>query len=226
MEEPGFHKPRGSKHRKPALPTSYQPRKKGRGCCRICCCCLCVLLVVVILLILILCGFFYLWSDPKLPVFRVLSFNIPNFNVTDQPDGAYLDAATVGQVEVKNPNSKIKINYGESNVQVTIGNSGIPIGTTRLPEFTQGANSATNLKIETSVKNKLIGGKGSAIVDQFQSKTLIVNVKVDTEVGLSVGGLKTAMTDVHVLCEGMTLKQIEDGEPPKCKINALKWLNL
>ncbi|KAJ8900496.1 hypothetical protein K2173_025273 [Erythroxylum novogranatense] len=213
--------------RKPILPTSYQPRKKRAGCCRICCCLSCILLIVIILAVLVASGFFYVWTDPKLPVFHVLSFNFPTFKVTKQPDGAYLNAATVTRVEVKNPNTNIRIRYGESNVHITIGKTeDIDMGTAQLPGFTQGTKNTTSLKIETRVTNELIEGAGLKLMDQFRRKNLVVNVEVKTKFGISVGGLETEMTDVQVLCEGMTLKEIEDSQLPKCHVKALRWLNL
>jgi hypothetical protein len=52
-------------------------------------------------------GLLYLWFVPRLPVFHLQSFRIPQFKVTAKADGTYLDARTVTRVEVKNPNGKL-----------------------------------------------------------------------------------------------------------------------
>ncbi|XVF80179.1 hypothetical protein PTKIN_Ptkin15bG0050300 [Pterospermum kingtungense] len=212
--------------RKPPLPPSFQPKKRKSSCCRFCCCCFCIFFLVLLLL-LIICGtIFYLWFDPKLPGFHVQSFKISSFDVHEKSDGTYLDAATVTRLEVKNPNAKITYYYGHTDVDISVGESKdeTDLGTTTVPEFTLGRQKSTSLKVETKASNKLvIDGVGSRLLSRYQSKTLPVNVEAKTKVGWGLAGLKIGMLGVNMKCDGISMKQLERGDMPKCVINMLKW---
>lgn len=212
---------------KAALPLAFQSRQKlSSNCCRRFCCCLFILIIVVLLLVVILGGLFYLWFDPKIPVFHLQSFKFTAFNVTKKSDGTYLNAATIARIEIRNPNEKMVYHFGESQVGFTAGDKDneIELGSTSLPEFRQGKRNATSLKIETNVKDELIeDGVGSRLLDQFASKKLKVNIEVKTGVGIGVELVKTGLLGVDVLCGGVTLKDLEGGDMPTCTINTLKW---
>ncbi|XP_002511957.2 uncharacterized protein LOC8286723 isoform X2 [Ricinus communis] len=214
--------------RKAALPPSFQPRKRRKNYGGMCCRILVIISFTVLLILFILGGVFYLWFDPKLPVFHLQSFKISSFRVTTKPDGTYLNAATVARVEVRNPNSKLTYRYSESQVQMTLGqDQGTQLGSMSLPGFLQDKKNTTSFKIQMSVKNELIeDGVGSRLKSQFKSRKLVVNVQVTTKVGVDVQGLEIGMLGVDVSCDGITLKQIDGDDMPKCSIHTLKWINI
>ncbi|OMO64342.1 Late embryogenesis abundant protein, LEA-14 [Corchorus capsularis] len=212
--------------RKPVLPPSFHPKKKRSNCCRVCCCCLCVFILILTLLILISGAVFYLLFDPKSPGFHVQSFRIPRFNVTRKADGSYLDAQTLTRIEAKNPNEKMTYYYDKTEVDVSVGQGDdeTDLGSGTLPEFTMRKQNTTSLKVETKVSNKLVDDRiGTRLQSRFRSKSLVVNVEARTKIGLGVGGLKIGMVGVTVKCDGITLKQLDSGDMPKCVINMLKW---
>ncbi|XVF73074.1 hypothetical protein PTKIN_Ptkin12aG0172100 [Pterospermum kingtungense] len=223
--KPGFRPP----PRKPVLPPSFHPPKRKSSFCSVCCCCFCVFFLILLILLVVSSAVFYLWFDPKLPGFHVQSFKISRFNVTKKPDGTYLDAATATRIEVKNPNGKMTYYYGDMEVDVSIGEGGdeTELGTTTVPAFSTGKQKTRSLRVETKASNKLVvDGVGHRLHARYRSKSLAVNVEGRTKVGLGVGGLKIGMVGVTVKCDGITMKQLDRGDMPKCVINMLKWLNI
>ncbi|XP_022769730.1 NDR1/HIN1-like protein 13 [Durio zibethinus] len=223
--QPGFRPP----PRKRVLPPSFHPKKTKSSCCRVCCCCFCIFFFILFLLIIICGAVFYLWFDPKLPSFHVQSFRISRFNVTKKPDGTYLDATTTARIEVKNPNGKMTYYYGHTEVDVSIGEGGdeTELGTKTVHDFSLGKQKTTSLKVETKASNKLVvDGVGKRLLTRYRSKTLPLNVEARTKVGVGVAGLKIGMVGVTVKCDGITMKQLDGGDMPKCVINTLKWLNI
>ncbi|TYI50802.1 hypothetical protein E1A91_D12G128200v1 [Gossypium mustelinum] len=212
--------------RKPVLPPSFNPRRRNRSFCRVCCCWLCIFVLVLVLLAVIGGLVFYIWFDPKFPVFHIRSFRITRFNVTERPDGTYLDATTTTGLEMKNPNVKITYYYGKTEVGVSVGEGGdeTPVGTTAVPGFTMWKQSTMSLKVETKVSNTLVDDwVGKRLRSRYRNKILAVKVEARTKVGVSVTGLKVGKVAVTVKCDGITMKELDGGDMPKCVIDMLKW---
>lgn len=214
--------------RKPVLPASFHPRKRRRNWCRTCCCFVFVFLLLLTLAVAIAGGIFYLWFEPKLPVFHLQSLRIPQFNVTVKPDGTYLDAGTVTRIEVKNPNGKLELYYGGTHVEVSVGeDEDAELGRKDLEGFTQGKENTTSLKVETTVKNQLVDdGLGKRLKSGHKSKDLVVKIEAKTSVGYIVQGVKIGTVEVGVLCGGVSLKKLDSGDMPKCSIDLLKWIKI
>ncbi|KAF8113787.1 hypothetical protein N665_0045s0031 [Sinapis alba] len=216
--------------RKPAgMPSSsFRPNQKRRSCCRTCCCCLCITLVLFIFLLLVAIAVFYLWFDPKLPTFSLSSFRLDGFKLTDDPDGASLSATAVARVEMRNPNAKLVFYYGNTAVEMSVGNGNdeTGMGETTVDGFRQGPKNSTSVKVETSVKNQLLDrGLAKRLSAKFQSKDLVINVAAKTKVGFGVGGVKIGMLAVNLRCGGVSLNKL-DTDSPKCILNTLKWVNI
>lgn len=212
--------------RKRVLPPSFRTKRKRRNWCRTCCCFLCVLIFILVIVFVVVGGIFYLWFSPKVPVFHLQSFRIPVFNVTVKPDGTYLDAHTIIRIEVKNPNSKLKVYYGRTDIKGIVG-KGTELGQSEAAAFTQGTNNVRSLKIESSVKNQLVDdGVGTKLKNDYKKKKLKVRVVGGTSVGYVVQGWKIATVSVKVYCGGMTFKNLDGGDHnamPKCTVNLLRW---
>lgn len=214
--------------RKGVLPPSFQPRRSRKIFdTRVCSCIICIFLLMMLFLLGILAGFIYLWFDPKFPVFHVQSFKIPTFEVSSKLDGTYLNAATVARMEVKNPNSRLTYRYSGYQVDMTLGHGQeTDLGSTTLPGLIQVKGNTTSLKIETHVKNQLIDdGTASRLKARFKRRDLlVVNLRVKTSVGMVVvKGFEIGMLGVDVLCDGITMKEIDGGHMPKCTIRTLNW---
>ncbi|XP_030468273.2 NDR1/HIN1-like protein 6 [Syzygium oleosum] len=214
--------------RKPVMPPSMYPRKKRRGCCRACCCCFCVLIFLIFCVLVIAGAAFYIWFGPKIPVFHLQSFEIPRFNVTVKPDGTYLNARTVARVEAKNPNEKLGLYYGGTNVDISLGqDKGIGMGSASLPGFSQGKKNVTSLKVATEVRDEVVeDGMGAGLRSGYRSKSLVVKVEVRTSVGANIEGWKVGRVGVTLECGDVTIKDLEGGDMPKCKIKLLHWITL
>lgn len=207
------------------IPTSFRPKKKRRSCCRFCCCFVCITLVLLIFLFLIGTAIFYLWFDPKLPIFSLASFRLDGFKLSDDPDGALLSATAVARVEMRNPNTKLVFYYGNTAVEMSVGsgNDETGMGETTVNGFRQGPKNSTSVKVETTVKNQLVErGLAKRLATKFQSKDLVINVVAKTKVGLGVAGIKIGMLAVNLRCGGVSLNKL-DTDSPKCSLNTLKW---
>ncbi|KAL0711395.1 hypothetical protein Bca4012_018373 [Brassica carinata] len=210
------------------MPSSFRPKPKRRSCCRTCCCCLCITLVLLLVLLLVATAVFYLWFDPKLPTFSLASFRLDGFKLSDDPDGASLSATAVARVEMRNPNTKLVFYYGNTAVEMSVGNGNdeTGMGETTIDGFRQGPKNSTSVKVETSVKNQLLErGLAKRLSAKFQSKDLVINVVAKTKVGLGVGGMKIGMLAVNLRCGGVSLNKL-DTDSPKCTLNTLKWVNI
>ncbi|GMI75925.1 hypothetical protein like AT2G46300 [Hibiscus trionum] len=222
---PGFRPP----PRKPVLPPSFRPKKKKSSCCRVCCCFCCIFFSLLIALLLIFAAVFFFFFNPKLPGFHVKSFQISSFNVTENFDGTHLDSATTTVIEVKNPNGRMTYYYGDTVVDVSVGEGGdeIELGTTKMPKFTSKKQSTTSLKVETKASNKQVDDAvANRLLAGYKAKSLAVNVAAKTKVGVSFGGLKTGMLGVTINCKGITMKQLEGGDAPNCVTHTLRWIDI
>ncbi|WCJ22373.1 Late embryogenesis abundant (LEA) hydroxyproline-rich glycoprotein family [Euphorbia peplus] len=206
----------------------FRPRKRQSTCCRMCCCVFFIICLIILFVFIILAGVMYLWLEPKMPAFHLLSFKIPKFNVTQRDDGTYIDASTMARMEVKNPNSKLTYRYGVSKVGINAGaDEDTDLGSTTIPRFQQKPKNTTNVKIETSVRNEIVqDGLGLKLYSEFRNKKMVVNVRVKTSVGVAFWGVEIGMLAVDVFCEDIRLDQIEDGVMPKCSIHTFKWISV
>ncbi|KAJ0053371.1 hypothetical protein Pint_00533 [Pistacia integerrima] len=209
--------------RKLVLPPSFHQKKKRRSFRRICCCSFCILMLILTIIFLISFAVFYLWFDPKAPVFHLQSLSFRHFNVSVKTDGTYLNVATLTRVEVRNPNEKLTYYYGGSEVEMSAGkDKDIDFGSTNLAGFTQAKNNMTSLKIETKNNQLVEDGVGPRLMSRYKNKDMVVNVEVRTTVGVEWNGWKIRPLGVNVFCGGVTLKTL-NREMPRCTINLLKW---
>ncbi|KAJ6404315.1 hypothetical protein OIU84_012485 [Salix udensis] len=136
---------------KAMLPPSFQPRKRRSRHCRLCFCCLILLIMVAILLLMIAGGLFYLWFDPKLPVFHLQSLKLSALNITKKPDGTFLSAKMVARIEGQQNTTSLKIETSVNNELIEDG-----IGSKILDQF-----MSKKLKVNLDVKTSIgIGAEG------------------------------------------------------------------
>ncbi|CAN6566074.1 unnamed protein product [Malus baccata var. baccata] len=229
--QPGRPVP-GQPPRKPNVPPSFRPkRSRGSRCCRICCCVFCTFLLIVIIVVALAGGIFYLYFDPRLPAFYLLSFQIPKFDPVSKTDGTHLDVQAVTSVEVRNPNPKLDIFYGEGiEMHAILGDEndvGMGLGSKQLRRFTQRHRNTTNFKMDMRVRNKVVDQTvGRRLAAQLKSKEIKVAVEGKTRVGYVIKGWRIGTVKINVLCGGVKLKVVDAGEMPKCTINAFKWINI
>lgn len=212
--------------RKLILPSPLsQKNKKRRSCCRRCYCFLCLFVLILIVVIAAVGGVLYLWFEPKLPVFHLQSFRMSTFNVTDKSDGSYLNAKTIGRIEIKNPNSRLSLNYGDIEVEIAAGEgTRTELGSTIVPSFIQSKENTTSLKIETVVSNEIVDdGAGRNLNSGNRTGVLVVNVEARTTIGFVVDGRRMPPVKIEVTCGGVSLKRLDRGNMPKCSIHLRRW---
>lgn len=148
-------------------------------------------------------------------------------NVTEKPDGAYLDASTVTRLEVKNPNSKIQWYFGEARFGISTDNGNVNLGGKTIPGFLIKEKEVTLLKAETSVNDQILeDNEGKNLRGKFRSREFVPSVEVRTRVGVGVQSLKIGSVEITVVCGEVTLKKLEGGAMPKCTITLLKWIKI
>ncbi|XP_057532176.1 NDR1/HIN1-like protein 6 [Amaranthus tricolor] len=205
----------------------YQPKKERRNCCRGCCCCFTCFIFLFFLLIIAFFGIFYAWYQPKIPIFRFKPIEFNRFVVTPKSDGtAIINSQITFRVEVKNPNSNIKIYYGETKVSITADQE-TELGSASVPEFTQRIHNITLLKFTAGLDNRIVDSTvGIKLKERVKNKKVVLNAEVKTKIGIGVFNVKIGMLPVNVNCGGLSLKEINDGNSsPKCSFNTLRWYN-
>lgn len=214
--------------RKPILPSTFPVKRRRRSCCRICCCFFCIFSFILIIILFLGGAFFYLWFNPKVPVFHLQSLKIQRFNVTVKSDATYIDSQTAVKVEVRNPNDKITFRYGKTSVTLTagLGEDETELGSGSSGEFTQGKKSTTVVKWTVHEKNVLVADEvGAKLKARYRSRAMVVSVVVRTRVSLGVGGWRIGTVGMHISCGDVALKKLDGGDMPKCTVNVLKWIN-
>nr|GMC79965.1 NDR1/HIN1-like protein 6 [Ipomoea batatas] len=209
-------------------PSFYPPRRRRRNCCCRCCCYFILFLIFVILLLIVCGAIFFLWFNPKLPVFHLTSLDFTKFAVTNSPDGgSSLNAQGTVGVEMKNPNKQLKMVYGRTKVELRGGTGGsedMSLGKGIVRGFVQKPGNVRELKVRIRSKELLFGKSATNVGDRFKRKTLKVNAEVKTGIGIGFsGGWSTGPVGVTVRCKGLSLKHISDGTSRKCHV---KLLNL
>ncbi|KAL9234524.1 hypothetical protein vseg_009386 [Gypsophila vaccaria] len=219
-------RPPPAAQRKPVVPQGfYQTNNKKRSCCRICCCCVCCVVLFFVILVAIATALFYTWFQPKVPSFHFKGLELDRFKVEVKRDGtALLDSRAIIRVEAINPNTKLKIHYGETEVSLTLDKE-IQLGSTTLPDFVQPPNNMTLLKFNLGVDNVLIDSStGMKLSTRVKNEDAEINAMVNTKVGIGIGKTKIGMLPVNVNCGGITLQQLNQGGiSPKCSFTTLQW---
>nr|GMC86661.1 NDR1/HIN1-like protein 6 [Ipomoea batatas] len=212
-------------------PSFYPPRRRRRNCCCRCCCYFILFLIFVILLLIVCGAIFFLWFNPKLPVFHLTSLDFTKFAVTNCPDGgSSLNAQGTVGVEMKNPNKQLKMVYGRTKVELRGGTGGsedMSLGKGIVRGFVQKAGNVRELKVRIWSKELLFGKSAINVGDRFKRKTLKVNAEVKTGIGIGFsGGWSTGLIGVTVRCKGLSLKHISDATSRKCHVKLLNLVDI
>ncbi|KAK1321831.1 hypothetical protein QJS10_CPA03g00229 [Acorus calamus] len=241
QKPPGYRDPNAPPPRPPTsaprrqtLPPAFRQhpphRKQSRRCtCRFCCCLVFLTVLSLLSLIAVAGALSYLWFQPRLPSFHLQSLRPLRLNVSSRADGTFVSSATVIRVQAYNPNSKIGFLYGRSTASVSANgddddDDDVEMGTGTVEGFEQGRKNATVMKFSVKVREVAVDDDvGVRIRRRFKSGEIRYSVEVRTRVGLRVNGRRTGDVPVRVICERVSLRRMNKGEIPKCKINTLKW---
>ncbi|XP_010474744.1 PREDICTED: uncharacterized protein LOC104754292 [Camelina sativa] len=218
---------------RPIHPASLYPDEKKRRCSffRFFCCCVCIFVAVILLLILIAVAVFFLWYSPKLPVVRLASFKISNFNfssATSDDGWSFLTADTTAVLDFRNPNGKLRFYYGDADVAVILGEKDFEtnLGSTEVKGFVEKPGNRTAVIVPTRVRKRQVDDPtAKRLRTELKSKKLLVKVTAKTKVGLAVGSRKIVTVGVSLRCGGVRLQTL-DSQMAKCTIKMLKWIIL
>ncbi|KAL1220729.1 NDR1/HIN1-like protein 13 [Cardamine amara subsp. amara] len=221
-----------SRRPRPIHPASLYPEKKRRwGFCRVFCCCVCIFVSVILLLLLIAVAVFFLWYSPKLPVVRLASFKISNFNFTDgkSDDGwSFMTADATAMLDFRNRNGKLRFYYGDADVAVILGEKDFEtdLGSTKVKGFVETPGNRTAVIVPTKVRRRQVDDPtAKRLQAELKSKQLLVKVTTKTKVGLAVGSRRIVTVGVSIRCGGVRLQTL-DSQMAKCTIKMLKWIKL
>ncbi|ESW19266.1 hypothetical protein PHAVU_006G110000 [Phaseolus vulgaris] len=213
--------------RKPVLPPSFRPKPKRRGCCGVCCCTFCIIFIILFLLFVIAAAIFYLLYDPALPVFHLGSFRVPKLNVSNSNDGAYLDADTAARVEVKNRSGKMSWHFGKSKVSVSAYGGNLILGSTKVAGFVVKQKGLAQVKAEMEVRKLALEDRQSRrLKGAVESKMLVPTLEVQTKTSVGLQGWKSPSIAVTIVCGGVPMRTLENGDPPICSITLLRWIKI
>ncbi|XP_073148468.1 uncharacterized protein [Henckelia pumila] len=213
------------------LPPSLQLQNKNNTFCRNFCCGVSIVAAISLLFLLSALGFFLLWFEPRLPEIHLKSIDFKKFNVATTPDGLTLDAQSVVSVEVKNPNSNLRMEYDRTRIYVNAVKGDTNLGQVTVPGFLQDKNNVTTLKFNTRAEKEILESKvAEELNDGFKNKKLLMNVEIESGIGIKSSGWATGTVEVKVHCGGVSLDQVQEGRAasaaPKCRIKILDWVYL
>ncbi|XP_073281799.1 uncharacterized protein [Primulina huaijiensis] len=156
-------------------------------CCRNFCCGISIFTAISLLFLFSALGFFFLWIGPRLPEIHLKSIDFKKFNVTTTPDGLTLDAQSIVSVEVKNPNSNLRMEYDRTRIYVNAVNGDTDLGQVTVPGFTQDKNNVTTLKFTTRAEKEILESKiAEELSNGFKNRKLVMNVEGESGIGIKI----------------------------------------
>ncbi|CAH2069263.1 unnamed protein product [Thlaspi arvense] len=245
QKPPGYHElhappetPNASsstKRRRPPkhmIPASFYPEKKRQWSrCRVFCCCVCITVAIVILLLILTVSLFFLWYSPRLPVVRLASFRVSNFNFSTGKSGdglSHLTAEATARLDFRNPNGKLRYYYGDVDVAMSVGDGDfetrlVVVGSTKVKGFVEKPGNRTVVIVPIKVKKQQVDDlTAKRLRAEMKSKKLVVKVTAETKLGLAVGRRKIVTVGISLRCGGVRLQTL-DSQMTKCTIKVLKW---
>ncbi|KAJ0229937.1 Late embryogenesis abundant hydroxyproline-rich glycoprotein family protein [Hirschfeldia incana] len=209
------------------IPPSFYPDKKKKWSrCRLFCCCFCITLAVLILLLIITVSVFFLWYSPRLPVVRLASFRVSNFNFSNgKPGDLHLTTEASARLDFRNPNGKLQYYYGDADVAVSVGDGDYEtsLGSTKVKGFVQKQGNRTVVIVPVKAKRQEVDDPTvKRLRAEMKIKKLVVKVTAKMKLGLAVGRSKIVTLGITLSCGGVTLQML-DKQMAKCTITMLKW---
>ncbi|XP_031504660.1 NDR1/HIN1-like protein 6 [Nymphaea colorata] len=214
----------------PALSAAPQLRNHSSSCCCRCCCCCCyclffILFVILVLVVLLAAvfGLFYLWYRPVLPAFHLQELTVKDLAIDPKPDKSSLSANVTVRVQATNRNKKLHLCYRDFRCWVTAA-GGVRFGEGSAPGLTQQDGNVTVIDLQAAVQATTVDRNvGESIEKGVAAKTLAVAVELRTAVGTRVGDVNTKQLPIRLICGPATIKQLDGGDAPKCKIRLFGW---
>ncbi|CAN4103349.1 unnamed protein product [Withania somnifera] len=187
----------------------HEERRRGNFCLRCICCCYCVLfLIILIAAALAFC--FYIYFEPKMPMYRYESLEVKDFGY--QPDFS-VNADLIITMRANNPNTAIGFIYGEGSwINVTYSDSTICTG--KVPAFHQGYKNTTMLPIELKGKSTFGSGLFEALQDNERNGKIPLKVMVKIPVQVALGSFKLKQFDVFANCT-LIVHDLKPGKKPQ-----------
>lgn len=131
-----------------------------------------------------------------------------------------MDSQISVSMEFKNANENIKLMY--DRIAMSLYNDdiaeGLSLGEETVPGFIQEQNNATVVKFLLKGNQVLDDFKAQKLKDQFRAKSLMVTVEVRTGMGMVLNGLRIGIIEIKLICGASSLKQIQEGAMPRCKV--------
>lgn len=194
-----------SKPQPPYQRPPYRPppppkrRRDGRSCCCKCCLWTTFIIVLILLIVAVAGAVFYALYRPHRPSFTVTSLQLTRFNLTDTA----LTSAFNVSIGARNPNSKISFFYDD--ISVTVLSGGVDIGDGTFPAFSQGKKNVTALKsvITKSIDPTSAGIDVTSLKSSFKSRSLPIEIRLETKVKAKAGKIKTKKIGIRVTCYGI-----------------------
>lgn len=123
-------------------------------------------------------------------------------------------------MEVKNKSGKMGWYFDETSIDVHAENGDVNLGSTKVARFEVKEKETKELKAETRVRDMALDEK---MMKKIKGKELVPTVEVRTRTGVGMQGWKSWKLGITVVCGDVSMKQLENGDTPKCTLTTLKW---
>ncbi|XP_008788113.2 NDR1/HIN1-like protein 6 [Phoenix dactylifera] len=201
-------------------------RRRRRSCCCLCGIWSLVALFVILTLVALSSALIYAWLHPKLPEFRVEKLDATRLNVSENAGHAVLDAGFDVVIAVWNRNDAVRLEHGVMKVGLFAGDD-VRLGKWSSPGFRQEENNMTLVTVKATVAGMAVDSTlGNSLYRRYKSKTLKVDLVVETEERAVVGSWCTAWMPVKVVCANVKPSEYQNGAGSRCGICFFDWISL
>lgn len=190
-------------NRHPYRPTP-KPSRRRRSCChRTCICCIwfTIFILALILLAAIAGGVVWVLYRPQRPSFSVSSLKFSTFNLSSSDS---LNSRLDLSVTARNPNKKLVFFYDP--ISIDVSSQGVDIGNGTFPALVHGAKNSTTLKtvVSTGGPRVLDSDSANSLRSDLKKKNrLPLEIRLETNVKVKLGSLKTNKVGIRVFCDGI-----------------------
>lgn len=160
----------------------------------ICCCYCCLFLFIIIILALTFA--LYTIYNPKIPSYKIDSFNVHAFSV--QSDMSLFTEFAL-TVKAENPNEHIGFIYGKSS-QIIVSYSDSTLCSGNLPAFYQPRKNTSMINVVLKGNSPFGSGLPQALMENRHTGRIPLLVLVKVPINVVLGNIPLRDVDVYVNC--------------------------
>jgi hypothetical protein len=199
QQHPAGAPPPRTKHR------SHHRRRSGGCSCRRLCCLAAGLALLALCLALAASCLAYLYYRPRAPSFHLQPLRPVRLGNASSSAAVPAVDATVGVRAVSwNPNDRVKFRYGagEGRVALADPDGDVDLGRAPVAGFDHAPRTVASVAFVATARGVVLDEAVAARVrGRYRRRQLAFRVVVDARVGVRVGGLRSGMVPVRLVCD-------------------------